>query len=213
MGRKMRPAHPPRRRPAAPLPQEGAACRGSRARRRAHRRRRPRLAGAHDGRVLDVRNVVWCTGFRPDFSWIRVPDRVRRRRLSGAVPGRRRLVTRPLLRGAAVPALVRVDAHHGQRKGFRARCAADPARAHTEAKRKDRRDRGAGVIVSEDLFVWNGSLADLASAKQDASEQELPSGVDPTRLERDRGRGAPYQEPDPATLPQLEAKPSVTIGL
>ena len=26
-----------------------------------------------DGRVLDVSNVVWCTGFRPDFSWIRVP--------------------------------------------------------------------------------------------------------------------------------------------
>ena len=29
-----------------------------------------------DGRVLDVRNVVWCTGFRPDFSWIRVPFEV-----------------------------------------------------------------------------------------------------------------------------------------
>ena len=26
-----------------------------------------------DGRVCDVRNVVWCTGFRPDFSWIRLP--------------------------------------------------------------------------------------------------------------------------------------------
>ena len=26
-----------------------------------------------DGRVLDVRNVVWCTGFRPDFSWIEAP--------------------------------------------------------------------------------------------------------------------------------------------
>ncbi|MFL5960893.1 MAG: flavin-containing monooxygenase [Gaiellaceae bacterium] len=25
------------------------------------------------GRVLDVRNVVWCTGFRPDFGWIRLP--------------------------------------------------------------------------------------------------------------------------------------------
>jgi putative flavoprotein involved in K+ transport len=25
-----------------------------------------------DGRVLDVRNVVWCTGFRRDFSWIEV---------------------------------------------------------------------------------------------------------------------------------------------
>jgi putative flavoprotein involved in K+ transport len=26
-----------------------------------------------DGTVVDVRNVVWCTGFRPDFSWIDVP--------------------------------------------------------------------------------------------------------------------------------------------
>ena len=29
-----------------------------------------------DGRVLNVHNVVWCTGFRPDFSWIRVPFEV-----------------------------------------------------------------------------------------------------------------------------------------
>jgi putative flavoprotein involved in K+ transport len=26
-----------------------------------------------DGRVLDVQNVIWCTGFRRDFSWINVP--------------------------------------------------------------------------------------------------------------------------------------------
>ena len=26
-----------------------------------------------NGRVLDVRNVIWCTGFRPDYSWIRMP--------------------------------------------------------------------------------------------------------------------------------------------
>jgi len=31
------------------------------------------LPALDDGRVLDVRNVVWCTGFRPDFSWIRFP--------------------------------------------------------------------------------------------------------------------------------------------
>ncbi|MPZ92688.1 MAG: FAD-dependent oxidoreductase [Actinobacteria bacterium] len=37
----------------------------------------PRVVGVQDGlpeledgRVLAVRNVVWCTGFRPDFSWI-----------------------------------------------------------------------------------------------------------------------------------------------
>jgi hypothetical protein len=26
-----------------------------------------------DGRVLDVVNVIWCTGFHPGFSWIDLP--------------------------------------------------------------------------------------------------------------------------------------------
>jgi putative flavoprotein involved in K+ transport len=26
-----------------------------------------------DGRALDVANIIWCTGFRQDFSWIDVP--------------------------------------------------------------------------------------------------------------------------------------------
>jgi putative flavoprotein involved in K+ transport len=26
-----------------------------------------------DGRAMDVANVVWCTGFRPDYSWIDLP--------------------------------------------------------------------------------------------------------------------------------------------
>jgi putative flavoprotein involved in K+ transport len=29
-----------------------------------------------DGRVVDVQNVIWCTGFRRDFSWIRIPFEV-----------------------------------------------------------------------------------------------------------------------------------------
>jgi putative flavoprotein involved in K+ transport len=40
----------------------------------------PRVVGVRDGRplledrgVLEVANVVWCTGFRPDFSWIDLP--------------------------------------------------------------------------------------------------------------------------------------------
>ena len=39
-----------------------------------------RVVGVRDGspllegdRVLDVTNVIWCTGFRPDFSWIHLP--------------------------------------------------------------------------------------------------------------------------------------------
>jgi putative flavoprotein involved in K+ transport len=26
-----------------------------------------------DGRIVDCANVIWCTGFRPDFSWIELP--------------------------------------------------------------------------------------------------------------------------------------------
>jgi putative flavoprotein involved in K+ transport len=42
--------------------------------------RLPRVVGVRDGlpvleddRVLEVANVVWCTGFRTDFDWIRLP--------------------------------------------------------------------------------------------------------------------------------------------
>jgi putative flavoprotein involved in K+ transport len=31
------------------------------------------LPQLEDGRTLDVANVVWCTGFVPDFSWIELP--------------------------------------------------------------------------------------------------------------------------------------------
>jgi putative flavoprotein involved in K+ transport len=40
----------------------------------------PRVAGVtsgkprlQDGRVLEVENVIWCTGFRPGLDWIRLP--------------------------------------------------------------------------------------------------------------------------------------------
>jgi putative flavoprotein involved in K+ transport len=43
-------------------------------------RRVPRVVGTRDGhplladqRVLEVANVMWCTGFGPDFSWIDLP--------------------------------------------------------------------------------------------------------------------------------------------
>ncbi|MDF2741492.1 MAG: FAD-dependent pyridine nucleotide-disulfide oxidoreductase, partial [Actinomycetia bacterium] len=43
-------------------------------------RRVPRVVGVRDGRplladqrVLEVANVIWCTGFGPDFSWIDLP--------------------------------------------------------------------------------------------------------------------------------------------
>jgi putative flavoprotein involved in K+ transport len=60
----------------------------------------PRTAGTRDGRpllddgrVLDVANVVWCTGFDPGFSWIDVPvfdahgEPKHERGVVGAAPG------------------------------------------------------------------------------------------------------------------------------
>lgn len=44
-------------------------------------KRVPRMVGVEngmpvvgEGRRLDVANVIWCTGFRPNFSWIDLPD-------------------------------------------------------------------------------------------------------------------------------------------
>ena len=72
MGRRMRPQA---RNHAAPIlrakPRDLA---------RAGVQRIPRIAGVdgglpitEDGERLDVRNVVWCTGFQSDFSWIDLP--------------------------------------------------------------------------------------------------------------------------------------------
>ena len=46
-----------------------------------------------DGRLLDVTNVIWCTGYTPDFSWIDLPLSTRRgwptqdRGIVASVPG------------------------------------------------------------------------------------------------------------------------------
>ena len=73
-----------------------------------------------DGRVLDVANVLWCTGFWSDYSWIRPPIKVDEAWLAGAVP-RGDGCARPVLHGRALPVLVHVDAHPRRRPGCRVR--------------------------------------------------------------------------------------------
>ena len=56
----------------------------------------PRVAGVRDGlplladdRVLDVANLIWCTGFKTDFDWVRLPvfgDDGRPAQYRGVVP-------------------------------------------------------------------------------------------------------------------------------
>jgi len=73
LGRKMRPEI---RHGGAPL----LRYRRSELRKAGVERVLERTVGVQDGlpvldggRVLDVKNVVWCTGFRPDFGWIKLP--------------------------------------------------------------------------------------------------------------------------------------------
>ncbi len=72
LGRKVRPAVLARGGPLIRVKPEDLAAAGV--------RRVPRTAGVRDGlpvladgRVLKVTNVIWCTGFRPGFSWIDLP--------------------------------------------------------------------------------------------------------------------------------------------
>jgi putative flavoprotein involved in K+ transport len=72
MGRKVRPMMLARGAPLIRLKPKDLAAAGIRqvARTTGVRDGRPLLA---DGKVLDVANVVWCTGFEPGFSWIDLP--------------------------------------------------------------------------------------------------------------------------------------------
>jgi putative flavoprotein involved in K+ transport len=72
IGRKVRPKFLTRATPLIRTREKDLAAAGV--------ERGPKVAGTRDGlpvlgeeRVLDVANVIWCTGFRLDFSWIDLP--------------------------------------------------------------------------------------------------------------------------------------------
>ena len=72
IGRKMRPGPQSHAAPLVRVRPKDLAAAGI--------QRVPRVAGVragrpllHDHQALEVANVVWCTGFRPDFSWIDLP--------------------------------------------------------------------------------------------------------------------------------------------
>ena len=72
LGRKARPAVVSKGAPLIRVKQKDLAAVGAQRAPRTVRVEdgRPVLA---DGRVLDVENVIWCTGFHPGFSWIDLP--------------------------------------------------------------------------------------------------------------------------------------------
>jgi len=82
-----------------------------------------RVAGVHDGlaqledgRVLDVANVIWCSGFDPGLDWIDLPGVAHDDPVT-----EREIVAGPVLRRAAVPVrgVVGEDPRRGPRRGAR----------------------------------------------------------------------------------------------
>jgi putative flavoprotein involved in K+ transport len=72
VGRKMRPKLLSKGQPLVRIKPEDLVAAGI--------ERVPRTVGVRDGqpmlaggRLLDVANVIWCTGFHPGFSWIDLP--------------------------------------------------------------------------------------------------------------------------------------------
>ena len=105
-------------RPADPAPRRRISRRWASSASRASRASQDGLPVLEDGRVVDVPNVIWCTGLRNDFSWIDLPV-FDERRPATALPRRRRVGARPLLRRACLSVLAVVRCAPGPRPGCR----------------------------------------------------------------------------------------------
>ena len=120
----------------------------------------------------------------------RRPVRKRGRRLPRAVPGRRRLGARALLRRAAVPALLHLDAHRrdgqGRRAGRQAHRGAagqsarvgqvgpDPPAGRVMSDVPDTRSRHERSPPSSAVLVWNGMVTRIRPIGVERPEGDTP---------------------------------------
>ena len=154
-----------------------------------------------DGRVLDVQNVIWCTGFRRDFSWIKIPYEVgddgypvQYRGVVASSPGLYFVgmlflhsFASMLIAGTGRDA-ERVAKHIARRAQSRRarRLARSDVRAgrlvtKPPAKAEAPRDSGASSIL-----VWNGLVA---RARRIGREQRMASTVHPSEGTKRARRG------------------------
>ena len=125
-----------------------------------------------DGRVLDVANVVWCTGFVERLRLDQPADRCRRARLAGAVP-RRVARAWAVLQRRPLPVRVHVDARPWRRPRCRVRRGPDRGAAGCRGARCER-GRGHGLTPEE----W----CPVPGRVRDASTQaERSTGTPPVR--------------------------------
>ena len=110
-----------------------------------------------DGRVLDVTNVIWCTGFRSDFSWIDLPvfgedgeplhDARRRRPSRVCTSSGCRSSTRRPLRCCRASAGITPTSRSGSPRAITARLASDEVARRTRRHERlsDHRERASST--------------------------------------------------------------------
>ena len=93
-----------------------------------------------DGDVLDVANVIWCTGFVPDFGWVDLPGLDSSGRLATDARPRHRTAG-PLRARPGVPVHVQLPHRRRRRQGRGVRRRADRQAALGDGRRQPERDR------------------------------------------------------------------------
>ena len=153
-----------------------------------------------DGRVLDVANVVWCTGFRNDWELDPVSGAARGRRVSGAEARRCRpcractswdcpSCTRSAPCSSSAPAATasasrthRVadfeqarDSRCPDRRGGRMRRTPRPT---APAPVENQRERSREAETRQALLVWNARVASIRARARGRTRDQEPSSRD-----------------------------------
>ena len=134
-----------------------------------------------DGRVLDVANVVWCTGFRPDYGWIDFPLELEDgypKQYRGAVESHPGLYFVGMVFLHSFSSMLILGAGRDAKRVVEHIVSRRPADARRSAARRG----GRGGMIDEhwgdSVLVWNGVAASIpALVVRPASSTELEAAV------------------------------------
>ena len=149
-----------------------------------------------DGTVIEAATVVWATGSRPDFRWIRIDGLFDDDGRTTSGSRHRACVPRPGIRRPGLPVLggLGCAVRHGRRRGLRGGRA---ARSGTLG-RADARSRRADLIPGSEpvgVEMRDGAclLLQLGAVLTQCAEHRGPDDEE-QRGEGDRGRDHPEEE-------------------
>jgi putative flavoprotein involved in K+ transport len=128
-----------------------------------------------NGRVLEVANVIWCTGFRPNYSWIDLPLEYEEgypSQYRGAVASHPGLYFLGMLFLHSFSSMLVLGAGRDAKRVAK----------HIAARSKGR------APANEEVLVWNGMVSIVENDAQRAQKVPSSEAATPTRERRGRAR-------------------------